>query len=439
MTMPRRRQPAATPGDAPAKAPRPQSYKPRRKRPAAGEKPGKNAAAPARKRTRPKPKALRKAAVQPQLLLPAPRRLPLLTYAGDAEQISSAVTIIYLPHLVAGPSAPPVADATRQNVRTSRGGQSTAPPNTVAPQHVTPTSPAPIAAGKRRTSAVDPQVVAKVGITAAIIGAVLFLARVTPVKPNAAIVTHASPPIQTALVHDTGERIGTSFYAMASPRHAHHPNAAKWLRTKWDRHIAAHVRIIDGPARMKQTCAEQTWPYIADYCLTVAEDNVTAVHANSVAAQAAVPIDAVDAAAPHATIAAATTDVPPALTLDAGHATGGPDTSDGVIERVSYRMAAISDDTAAKVENQKPEPAQPRHYQPRRDQPVRAYARPRQGAPAAVRAAAVRYALQPRHQAPRYVAFARARQWPVRRFAGGPAYGFRPYASEQSAFYAPWY
>jgi hypothetical protein len=441
--MPRRRQQPAIPGDAPTKTPEPesgklQSRKPRRKRPAGATK----AASPARKRTKPKSKARRQALfVTPQLLLPAPCRVPLLTYVPDAHRIGAGARIICLPYVVTGPCAPPTLDAVPQNEHASGGAQSTAPAIPTAPKDVAPASPAPIAAGRRRTYARQAQTVAKIGITAAIIGAVVLLARVAPVKPNAAVLTYASPPVQTALVHDGGGRTGGGLYAIAEGKLAHHPSAAKWTRAKWGRRVAARVRIIDAPARTEQSCGEQTWPYIADYCLTVAEDHATPAPAGAVtpiAVPVAVLRDAADAPTSHAEMAPAAIDVPPALTLDAGHAAGGPDTDNSGIERISYRTAALSDDTAANMENQKAEPAPPHRYQTRREEPARASARPRQASPAAARAAAMRYALQLRRQAPRYAAWARPRQWPARRFAG-PAYGIRPYASAQSAFYAPWY
>jgi hypothetical protein len=434
--MLRRRQPAAMPGAAPAKAPKSPSHKPRTKRPAVVN----NAATAARKLRRSKAKALRQADVAPRLLLPAPLQVPLLTYAGDAPPIGSGATIIHLPHIVTGPCAPQPADAIQQNQRASCGARSNVRPTAAVPTPVTPRSPAPVAASRRRMYAVDPRAVAKIGITGAIIGAVVLLARLTPIKPNATL-KQASPPVQATIVRDTGERTGASLYAMESPKLAHHLNAAKWMRAKRDRRLAAQVRIIDAPARMRQSCGEQTWPYIADYCLSVAEDKMTSAHANSVTAPptpAVAAVEAVDAAAPHAAMAPATIDVAPALMVDAGHAISNRDATDAMIEPASYRTAAVSDD-AAKMETQKPEPAPLRHHQPHRDEPGRVYARQRQASPGAVRAAAPRYALQPRHQAPRYVAWARPRQWPVRRFAGGPAYGIRPYGSEPSAFYAPWY
>jgi hypothetical protein len=436
--MPRRRQ---QPADAPAKAPTPESYKlepskPRKKRAARA----KNTAPPVRTRAKPKSKTRRQApSIVPQLLLPAPRRILLLTY--DAHRISSGAAIIYLPHVITGPCAPPCVDAVAQNEHAPGIAQSTASAIPTVAIQAAPTSPAPVATNRRRTYAVQAQAAAKIGITAAIIGAVVLLARVTPVKPNAAALNSASPPAQTALVRDTGGRTGAGLYAIAEARLAHHPTAAKWTRTKWGHHAAGHVRIIDAPARAEQNCGEQTWPYIADYCLTVAEDKAARAPAGSVtpvALPVAVSVAAIDAPTAHAEIAPAAIDVPPALTLDAGHATSGPDTSNGGIERISYRTAALSDDTTVKVESQKAEQP-PRHHQPRREDPVRVYARPRQVSPAAARAAAARNALQLRHQAPRYAAWGRQRQWPVRRFAGGPAYGLRPYASVQSAFYAPWY
>jgi hypothetical protein len=350
--MPRRRLSIAMPGDAPAKAPEHRSHEPRRKNAAAAKNTAKSTGNLARKRTRSKAKPLGPAAAPLRLLLAAPPRVLLLTYAGQAQQIRSGGTTIHLPHVVTAPSVPRRTAAIQRDVQASSSAQassyarSTARPNAATPQQVTPTSPGVVAAAWYRTYSVDPRAAAKIGITGAVIGAVLLLARLTPVKPNDATLKHAAPPAQTALVRDIGERAGAAVNAAAEPpKLVHHPNVAPWMRTKWTRRGVAHVRIIDAPARMKQSCGEQTWPYIADYCLTVAEQNVknsaTPAYASSVAAAA---VDAVDAGAPHAAMAAATIDTPPALTLDAGHATAGPEIRDGVSGRASYRTAAISDD-----------------------------------------------------------------------------------------------
>jgi hypothetical protein len=45
----------------------------------------------------------------------------------------------------------------------------------------------------------------------------------------------------------------------------------------------ADVRIIDGPARMKGSCYEQTWPYIAARCLSVAEDSAAVAAGHPIA------------------------------------------------------------------------------------------------------------------------------------------------------------
>jgi hypothetical protein len=51
---------------------------------------------------------------------------------------------------------------------------------------------------------IDPRIVAKVGFTAAVIGVVLLLAPLPPLKLNDAIVTHELPPAETMLIQDIG-------------------------------------------------------------------------------------------------------------------------------------------------------------------------------------------------------------------------------------------
>jgi hypothetical protein len=427
--MPRRSLPIAMPGDAPTTAP-----KQKRKRPAVR----KNASKPARKRTeakikRSQTKPSQQVSIPPLVQLPAPRRVPLLTHAGESQQISSGAATIDLPHPIDEPSAPQLVDAVHRDDPALSGARATA-----APEAFTRSSQDPVAARVRRVYSVDPRVAVKVGLTGAIIGAVLLLARLSPVKPDDAIVQHDLTPANTMLVQDTGERSDAVVRtAMQSPRPAHHPNFARTIRAKRSQHAVAHVRIIDGPARMKQGCGEQTWPYIADYCLTIAKDDVSPAPAGPVAAK---PLAA---PAPRAT--ADGVDASPAQAVHVGDAAGSHSSGNGVVERGNYQTAALLDDAPAATKNEKSEPArraadEPRHYEPRHYEPRRHYAHLQQASTEDERPVRARHVSERRHyEERRHYAYARLRQRPERWFAGGPRYAVQSYATEPSSYYAPWY
>jgi hypothetical protein len=420
--MPRRSFPTATPGDAPARSPRQKG-----KRPAAR----KNTSKPARKRAKARTKPSEQVSIPPLLQLPAPLRAPLLTYAGDSHQIRSGATTIDMPRTIDGPSPPQPVDAIHQHDPATSGARVTA-----APEAFTQSSRNPVPPRARRTYSVDPRVAAKIGLTGAIIGTVLLLARLTPVKPNDAIIRHDLAAAETTLVQDIGERsdavlrtaMGERSDAVLRtttqpPRPAHHPNFARMTRAKRSQHAGTHVRIIDAPARIKRSCGEQTWPYIADYCLTVAKRDASSAPKPS--------------PAPPPFGAATGVDASPAQVVHVGDAAGSHATGDGIAERANYQTAALLDDAPVATENEKSETAR-RASEPRHDEPRRRYARSRQVSTDDERPARVRHASERRRYEERRH-YARLRQRPEHRFAGGPPYAMQPYATQPSSFYAPWY
>jgi hypothetical protein len=223
--MPRRALPLAMTDDAPIRAPR-------KKRLAAR----KIASNPARKRTKTKTKAYQHVAMQPLLQLPAPRPIPLLTYVGPSQQIGSSAIAIDLPRPTEKPSTPhiietgpeiddavgrdmpcgclpaampddtQVARAEPQPVDAVRQEESA--PSGIRPGSLPETFPEtprrPVPPRVHRGYSIDPRVVTKVSFMAAVIGAVLLLARLLPVKPNDAIIKPESPPAETMLIQDTG-------------------------------------------------------------------------------------------------------------------------------------------------------------------------------------------------------------------------------------------
>ena len=141
---------------------------------------------------------------QPRLP-PAPQmRLPLLSGVGD--QIGSSASTINLARSTAQPSAPQLARADPQPVDAVRYDQSA--PSSTCPAGTTETCPEaprdPVPARVHRAYLIDPRVVAKVSFTVALIGAVLLLVRLPPLKPNDAILTHEQPPAETMLIQDIG-------------------------------------------------------------------------------------------------------------------------------------------------------------------------------------------------------------------------------------------
>jgi hypothetical protein len=78
--------------------------------------------------------------------------------------------------------------------------------------------------------------------------------------------------------------------------------SGKTVQAKQPQRAAGDVRIIDAPARMKRNCYEQTWPYIAAHCLTIAEESAPA---------AADPVDATATLPPGPAIASADAATPP--------------------------------------------------------------------------------------------------------------------------------
>ena len=419
--MPRHSFPTAMPSDAPTKAPKQK----RKKRPASR----KNDSKPARKRTDAKTKRSQHLPIPPLLRLPAPRRVPLLTYAGQSHQISSGATTIDLAHTIDRPTAPQRVGAVPQDDPALSGARVTAAPE-AGPQR----SRGPVPSRVRRTYSVDPRAAAKIGLTGAIIGAVLLLVRMSPVKPNDEIITYDLTPAKTMLVQNiaersdagrtaTGERSDAVVRTATQPsRSVHRSNFARMIRAKRSQHGAAHVRIIDAPTRIKQSCGEQTWPYIADYCLAVAKDDVSPAPASPIAANpstASARRDAAGGVDPSSTQA-----------IHVGDAAGSHSTGNGLAETNSYQTAALLDDAPATIENEKSEPArrasEPRHYE-------RRYARSRQASTEDERPVRVRHASVRRHyEARRHYAWSRQRR--ERRFAGGA-----PPAMPTGFFYAPWY
>ena len=141
----------------------------------------------------------------PPRLPPAPQiRLPLLSGVGD--QIGSSASTINLVRSTAQPSAPQLARADPQPVDAVRYDQSA--PSSTRPAGTTETCPeaprGPVPPRVHRAYSIDSRVVAKVSFTAAVIGAVLLLVRLPPLKPNDAIVTHELPPAETMLIQDIG-------------------------------------------------------------------------------------------------------------------------------------------------------------------------------------------------------------------------------------------
>jgi hypothetical protein len=256
---------------------------------------------------------------------------------------------------------------------------------------------------------VDPRAAAKIGLTGAIIGAVLLLVRMSPVKPNDEIITYDLTPAKTMLVQNiaersdavrtaTGERSDAVVRTATQPsRSVHRSNFARMIRAKRSQHGAAHVRIIDAPTRIKQSCGEQTWPYIADYCLAVAKDDVSPAAASPIAANpstASARRDAAGGVDPSSTQA-----------IHVGDAAGSHSTGNGLAETNSYQTAALLDDAPATIENEKSEPArrasEPRHYE-------RRYARSRQASTEDERPVRVRHASVRRHyEARRHYAWSR--------------------------------
>jgi hypothetical protein len=216
--MPRRALPLAMTDDAPTRAPK-------KKRPAAR----KIASNPARKRTKAKTKASRHVAMRPLLQLPAPGPIPLLTYVGPSQQIGFSAIAIDLPRQTEKSSAPHIiesgpeiddavgrdmprgcspaampddtqvarakpqpVDAVRQDLSAPSGTRPASLPETFSE---TPRRPVPPRV--RRGYSIDPRVVTKVSFTAAVIGAVLLLARLPVVKPNDALNKPELPPTET--------------------------------------------------------------------------------------------------------------------------------------------------------------------------------------------------------------------------------------------------
>jgi hypothetical protein len=126
--------------------------------------------------------------------VPTPPRLP------PAPQIRNLV------RSTAQPSAPQLARADPQPVDAVRYDQSA--PSSTRPAGTTETCAeaprGPVPPRVHRAYSIDSRVVAKVSFTAAIIGAVLLLARLPPLKPNDAIITHELPPTETMLIQDIG-------------------------------------------------------------------------------------------------------------------------------------------------------------------------------------------------------------------------------------------
>jgi hypothetical protein len=140
----------------------------------------------------------------PPRLPTAPQiRLPLLSGVGD--QNGSSASTINLVRSIAQPSAPQLAHAEPQPVDAGRYHQSA--PSSTRPAGTTETSEGPrgsVPPRVHRAYSIDSRVVAKVSFTAAVIGAVLLLVRLPPLKPNDAIVTHELPPAETMLIQDIG-------------------------------------------------------------------------------------------------------------------------------------------------------------------------------------------------------------------------------------------
>jgi hypothetical protein len=145
----------------------------------------------------------------------------------------------------------------------------------------------------------------------------------------------------------------------------------------------ADVRIIDAPARMKRSCYEQTWPYIAAHCLSVTEDGA-AVAAGKLAAIAVTPLPSLavrdaSAAAPAPSVQHAARVTEDEVTEN--EATGNTERHRGSARRFKASMhravaSASQDDSLPIAERNMPEnnrPVRTRHaqhdFEPHRDRP----------------------------------------------------------------------
>ena len=199
---PRVSSPAAIVDDTPAKA-----AKQKRKPSAAGKTAGK----PARRQKTIKTKSPRYLPTPPPSLPPAPQiRLPL---TGVEDQIGSGASAVNLGQSNEQLTEPQVAraepqpvDAVRRDLSVSSGTRPAGMPEIFGEP---PRRPAQTRI--RRAYSIGPRIAAIAGFTAAVIGAVLLFARLSPIKPNDTITQHDLIPAGTVLTQNMGaqQHVGT--------------------------------------------------------------------------------------------------------------------------------------------------------------------------------------------------------------------------------------
>jgi hypothetical protein len=220
--------PAALPDDAPAKAP-----KRKRKHPAARKTGGKLE----RRQKTIKTKSSRHVPTPPPLPLAPQLGLPLLTGAED--QIGSGASAIDLARSNEQLSAPQIARAETQPTDAARQDQSASSGTRPAglPETLGETPRRPVLPRVRRAYSIGPRIAATVGFTAAVIGAVLLLARPSPIKPTDTITQHNNlMPADTALTRDTSAQQDIGRQQHIGPQQ--HIGAQQDIRTQQD--IGAH-------------------------------------------------------------------------------------------------------------------------------------------------------------------------------------------------------
>jgi hypothetical protein len=237
----------------------------------------------------------------------------------------------------------------------------------------------------------------------------LSVPRLFAIDPHtAAVVAVWSGLISGALVTGVLVRARTqllqteALMARQAPQPAHQPNAAtqdkarnkkkdgkavqdgvviehwiepgKTIQAQQSGPAVADIRIVDAPARMKRSCYEQIWPYIAAHCLTVAED--------SAAVAAGPPVAVTVTPLPSLAVDDASTTAPAQPVSSAQHAaeitenevTGNTDRHHGSARRFKPSMhravaSATQDDSSPMPE--KSRPVRTRHaqrdFQPHRD------------------------------------------------------------------------
>jgi hypothetical protein len=417
--------------------------------------------------------ALQSEIARTSLLPPPELRVLLLTYDGETRRTRSDATTRDLPRTINLPYTPlTVAPHNPQSLHWGRISSAVSnrlsklPAITIAAFAAATTLAQHSARCLRRglfhfvklsglTYSIDPGVVAKIGLTGVTIGAVVLLARVSPVKPQDVIVGRDAASSPQIVAQTT------------QPATHPHRRSNFATTTRANRTVAADIRIVDAPVRMKQGCNEQTWPYIADYCLTVGPDAEPAPSSNAVIAEArtepgteakteaktpsassvvaettptpadpvvasVTPPDSMAAGDSIHTMAAQAPEEPtaPAIDAAASQSSGNTiaqkntlqtvvsDAGDDLAGQKSYRTAALADRVQTSRQGETSGRAHRISISERHDEPRRHYVQ-------------LRHAER-RHTARRYDA--RLRPWPERRFAEGRSYG-----AEDNTSHAPWY